>query len=608
MLDPEQLYEQRLAECERRKSALKRRSRILGNVRLVAAGLALVLLWWVETTLPSLRWQAVGALLVLFLASNGVFRRIDRRILHSTIASVLYRRPVPGKGRSAILGIPAGQLTLKDENHPYAMDADVTGKAGLVDFLSIGCTVAGVRALASVLLNPATKAAILRRQQAVRELAPQVDLRERYFVEASKGGGGIRTDLVDEWSRTEFEEVPSWFVAACAAGSCLVVATIVLLAFETSLARWVALAVLLAIQFGLRTRGRRFLTKGIEGLEHANLHFGLLRDLVGVLEDRRFESAELKLLTEALNRDGRRASAALSGLCRRISLFEARRNQLVALFGPLVLFETQAAIALQLWMRRHGKRLPEWLAVISTFDIFNSLSCFAFENPDYCFPEISDEVQFKASGLSHPLLGPEAVENDVELDLSRPILLVSGANMAGKSTLLRSVAISMALTYAGAPVRARQMKVSPLVTAASIQVSDSLLKGESRFAAELSRIRIVLENIGAGRPTVAVVDELFAGTNSYDRFAGAVALMRFLADSGLALAIFSTHDRNVTKWAEGQAAIVNNVHFQDVLEGTEMHFDYKLREGPAQRGNAVELMRRAGIPMPDDLEDPTGTD
>ncbi len=604
-MDPAEVYRQRLAEKEATCARLNRLKVRLGNCRLVAAGLSLVVLWLVETSVPTLRWYTVGVLLVLFLASGRIFRRIDRLSLRATLAQVLYLPRFPGVGRSRIVGLDARRFDAEDENHPYATDADITGAHGLVDFVNIACTTMGARLLAAAFLNVAGKERILQRQQAVRELAPQVDFRERFFVEAARTRKEIRTDAFRQWAREGERRVPRWFRWACCLASLLVVASLVGLAIEATAIGWSALAVLLAVELALWSRGRRYLVTGLEGVERAEAQVGRMMALLRLLEEQRFDAPKLRKLTDALRSDGVAASRTLRGLFRRISYYEARRNQVVALVGPLVMYETQTALAVQAWMQRHSERLPDWIAAIARFEVYLSLSSFAFENPAYCYPEMSDQrALYRAEGLAHPLLGPDAVENDVEIGLDRPVLLVSGANMAGKSTLLRSIGINMALMYAGAPVRAQRMTVCPMLTVASIRVTDSLQKGESRFAAELARIRMVLERIRAGRQILVLVDELFAGTNSYDRFAGAVALMEFLARSGHALAVLSTHDRNVTKWAEQQSRSVTNMHFQDVLKGSDMHFDYKLKSGPAKRGNAVELMKRAGIPLPEVLPVP----
>ncbi len=607
MTDPAKLYARRFAKRQERCKRLKRRQRWLGNIRLVAAGLALLVLWWIETSAPALRWYAVATLLAMFLASSRLFRRLDRQVIRATVAQILYLRATPGHGRSKAAGLDTEGIVAKNKLHPYASDADITGPGGLVDYLSIAATMYGARVLAARLLHPASKSVILARQAAVAELRPRVGLRERFFVEGLLRGAGIRTDQLRECATEEVPKIPRWFPWACRTASVLTLLAGVALLFETTTAGWAALGTLLASEAGLWRFGKRFLKPGFARMENATGHFERLRALVRMLETLAFESPELRRIRDDVLGEGEPASAALRSVGRRIALYEARRNQVVALAGPLLLYETQAAIALQRWMSHHAKRLPQWIDAIAAFETYLSLSSFAFENPAYTFPEISDErPRFRAEGLAHPLLGPEAVENDVALDLSRPVLVVSGANMAGKSTLLRSVAVNMALTYAGAPVRAHRLKVSPMITVASIRIQDSLQEGRSRFAAELVRIGMALESIRSDAPTLVVVDELFAGTNSYDRYAGAVALSSFLAESGRALAILSTHDRNVTRWAEQRPDFVTNSHFRDVLAGTEMHFDYKLHAGPAKRGNAVELMRQAGIPMVDISRAPAG--
>ena len=599
-MGPPEICEERLFARHREFKQLRERHRRLGNARLVAAGISLALLWWVETALPDFTWHAVAALVVAFLASTRVLTKVEQAKAYALQAMMLYARPVlgdkrkPGPGSTDAIRLP--------EDHPFAHDVDIIDEGGLIDYLNIASTRSGVLALADMLLQPAAKEVILERQAAVKELKPQLDLRERLYVEGSMTVPYIRTEEIRRWAELDPVEVPRWFPVMCFLASCMVVILLLLLAFSPTPAGSIALGGSFLTELGLWKIGRKFMTG--QGVEAERIHLDLtaLRSLVKVLEERDFQAPYLRNLADKLRSADQLASHLLGQFCRIINLFEARRNQLVGLFGPLVLYETQAALAMERWKAKHGRTLPMWIEAIAGFEAYSSLSCFAFEHPQYSFPAITDKQPvFTAEGLAHPILPGGAVANDVELDGQRSILMVSGANMAGKSTLLRTIGVSMALTYAGAPVRARAMTISALQTVASIRVKDSLRRGESRFAAELGRIRLVLESVRKGRPTLVLIDELFAGTNSYDRYAGAVALSEFLLGCDGSLAVLSTHDRNVTQWAEDNSDRITNVHFRDLFLEGEMYFDYKLQRGPAMRGNALELMKQAGLPMPEKI-------
>ena len=602
-MGPVEICRERLESRNREYKLWKKRHRWLGNARLVAAGLSLLGLWWIESTLPSLTWWTVGLLAAAFLASSKVFARIEDSRRSAGLAMILYATPVTGESRK-IDASKSNDLTLP-EQHPYARDVDLTEDGGLIDFLNLASTRDGLLILANMLAKPASRAVIIERQAAVKELKAQLDLREKLFVEGAKKLPYIRTDLLRTWAEMEPVAAPKWFPASCFALSALFVVQAVLLALSPTPEGYLTVASILLAELVLWKFGQRYMTMQVVTSEGIHHDCSELRSLVKVVETQEFESPHLRELSDKLRHDGHSASQLLSGFCRLISLFEARRNQIVGFFGPLVLYQTQTALALERWRKEHAHRLPAWIDAIGGFEAYSSLSCFAFEHPLYSFPSLVEHGPvLKAEGLAHPMLAEEAVANDVNLDKDHPVLVVSGANMAGKSTLLRTIGTSVALTYAGAPVRARSMTISATDVVASIRVKDSLQRGESRFAAELNRIRLVLESIRAGRPTLVLIDELFAGTNSYDRYAGAVVLAEFLLGCESSLAVLSTHDRNVTRWAEQGPERVTNAHFRDVFSDGEMRFDYKLHDGPAMRGNAIELMKQAGMPMPESLPSP----
>ena len=602
-MGPIEICRQRLESRHREYKLWKMRHRWFGNGRLAAAGLSLLGLWWVETTFPSFTWWAVGLLVAAFLASSKVFTWLEDSTRAAGLAMMFYSTPVMGEKRKIDSHQP--EVLALPEEHPYARDLDLGENGGLIDFLDLTATRDGLMILANMLAKPASRDVIMERQAAVKELKSQLDLREKLFVEGSRKLAYIRTDLLKAWAEMEPVTAPAWFPASCFALSAALVVQAVSLAISPSMAGNLALVGILLAELVVWKSGQRYLSMQVVASEGIHHDCNELRSLVRVLEEQEFHSRNLQELSDKLGRDGQSASRLLNGFCRLVSLFEARRNQIVALFGPLVLYQTQTALALERWRKKHAHRLPAWIDAIGEFEAYASISCFAFEHPLYSFPEVVEKGPvLQAQELAHPLLTDEAIANDVNLNGDHRVLVVSGANMAGKSTLLRTIGTSVALTYAGAPVRAQSMRISVMDVVASIRIKDSLQRGESRFAAELNRIRLVLDSIRAGRPTLVLIDELFAGTNSYDRYAGAVVLAEYLLGCESSLAVLSTHDRNVTKWAEAGPERVTNVHFRDVFSEGEMRFDYRLHDGPAMRGNAIELMRQAGMPMPETLPSP----
>ncbi len=605
-MGPAEICKERLYARRDDRTKWTRRHRLLGNARLVGAGLGLVGLWAVETYAPSLTWYVVVALVAAFLMTGRVFARFEEAMAYAGHAAKLYAAPVLGKRRRDLPGQTVDSLTLA-EDHPFARDVDILEPGGLVDYLNIGSTRAGMARLVSLVTEPASNEVIAKRQAVIKELKPKLDLREEFYVAGSTKVPYIRTHLIREWAAQETVQIPRWLPIACLAlsGAALLAAGFV--AASPSPPTYVALGVCLLAEVALWKRCQRHLTMKVLAAEKIHLDFYELRELLRILEGQDFHTPILQDLAASLRSDGERASQSTGSFCRIIGMFEARRNQVVAMLGPLVLYTTQLALAMERWRAKHAAKVPDWIDAVGKFEAFSSLSCFAFEHPFYAFPTLVEKGPvLQAESLAHPLLPDDAVENDIAMDGQRPILVVSGANMAGKSTLLRTIGMNVALTYAGAPVRARLLTISPMNAIASIRVKDSLQQGISRFAAELGRMRLMLNSIRDGTPTLVLIDELFAGTNSFDRFAGAVALAEFILGCETSLAVLSTHDRNVTRWAERDSVRISNVHFRDVFDHGQMTFDYKLHQGPALRGNAVELMKLAGLPIAETRPKPRG--
>ena len=269
-----------------------------------------------------------------------------------------------------------------------------------------------------------------------------------------------------------------------------------------------------------------------------------------------------------------------------MELLDSRENWLMRMVGPPLLYGTQLAFAIEAWRAESGPHVRQWMETVGEFEALSALSGYAYEHPQDPFPEVlGGEACFEVEGLGHPLL-PDArcVRNDLKLGGGLRLLVVSGSNMSGKSTLLRTVGVNTVLALAGAPVRARRLRLSPLAVGASIRVQDSLQAGASRFYAEITRLRQIVE----------LAAELLNGTNSHDRQIGAEAVVRGLVERG-AVGLVTTHDLALTQIAAAMAPRGVNVHFEDHLEEGRITFDYIMRPGVVQKSNALELMRSVGL-------------
>ena len=349
------------------------------------------------------------------------------------------------------------------------------------------------------------------------------------------------------------------------------------------------------------------MSRALAGVESAERDLALLVEVLAGIERGRFSAPKLRALADALAVDGATASRLVGRLRRRLGILDATRNELFAPIAYPLLVRSLTAVAVDRWRARYGGAVVRWVDVVGEFEALCSLSGYAYEHPADVFPAFVDEGPlFDAEALAHPLMSPAvAVPNDVRIaglpaeagaDVARGFsraLIVSGSNMSGKSTLLRAVGLNVVLAQAGAPVRAARLRLSRLALGATLRVEDSLQAGQSRFYAEILRIRDILAVARGPVPLLFLLDEILHGTNSHDRRIGADAIVRALVGAG-AIGLVTTHDLALTELA-GRLEGVVNVHFEDRIEDGRMAFDYRMRPGVVEHSNALELMRAIGI-------------
>jgi DNA mismatch repair ATPase MutS len=276
---------------------------------------------------------------------------------------------------------------------------------------------------------------------------------------------------------------------------------------------------------------------------------------------------------------------------------EWQHNLLFLIVSLPLMLGTHLAWAIESWRARHGRHIRAWLTAAGEFEALASLSAYRYEHPEDPFPHIATDgsARFDGDSLGHPLLpAARMVRNDLRLGDDTHLLVVSGSNMSGKSTMLRTVGINAVMALTGAPVRARALTLSPLVIGATLRIQDSLQEGRSRFYAEITRIRELADLAQGPLPLLFLLDELFHGTNSHDRLVGASGVLRSLLDRG-AIGLITTHDLALAAIADELAPRAANVHFDDWFDGGEMRFDYRAKPGPVTRSNALALMRAVGL-------------
>jgi len=294
-----------------------------------------------------------------------------------------------------------------------------------------------------------------------------------------------------------------------------------------------------------------------------------------------------------LDVEGWPPSRRIARLNRLINLLDSRHNPFIRV---LLLWDIHLSYAVEDWRRTSGPAMRRWLHAVGEIEALSSLAGYFYEHPRDVFPELAAESPcFEAEALGHPLLAEDrVVPNDVKMGGDLRVLVVSGSNMSGKSTLLRTIGVNAVLAQAGAPVRARRLRLSPLAVGASIRIQDSLQEGTSRFYAEITRLRQIMEKASGNPPVLFLIDEFLHGTNSHDRRIGAEGIVRGLVDRG-AIGLVTTHDLALAHIADALGPRGANVHFADHLEDGRLRFDYRLRPGVVQKSNAIELMRSVGL-------------
>ncbi len=611
---PRQEYAGRRAERQRRAADLDRRERAIAYARLAVflAGLALAALafmhvvsgWWL--VLP----------VVAFLALLVVHERVTRA-LHRARRAVAFYDAGLARLEDAWRGQGQAGTRFLDENHPYASDLDLFGPGSLFELLCTARTRTGEDTLAAWLKAPAGPDEVRARQAAVAELRPELDLREELAILGGDLPSGVDFHAVAEWGAA-----PPVLTARWPRLVALVLGTLTLVTFPGWLLALVGaigedsafgaffvrhrsvpfvVALLLLLESGFALWFCRRVRQVLGVVERRGRDLALLASVLACLERFPFTSPRLRelhnvLLSPDQHSPGAAPSQRIARLGNRIDLLNWRRNQIFAPVAYLMLWGTQMAHAIEGWRAKSGPRIAAWLDVVGQFEALCALASYGYENPADPFPEVvAGGACYEGEGLGHPLI-PEGrcVRNDLHLAGGLRVLVVSGSNMSGKSTFLRTVGVNAVLALAGAPVRARRMRLTPLAVGATLRIQDSLQAGRSRFYAEVLRVRQVVDISRGPVPLLFLLDEIFAGTNSHDRRLGAEAVVAGLVDSG-ALGLVTTHDLALTHIADQLGARAANVHFADHFENGEMKFDYTLRPGVVQNSNALALMRAVGL-------------
>jgi hypothetical protein len=595
--DPRAEYSKRLATYESLVASKNRLHLRVGNAKLAVVAVGLLLAWFSfhQQTL-SAYWLLLP--FALYFALAALHEQVLRARARAETAAAFYRKGIariedrwPGTGQTGD--------RFRDENHVYADDLDLFGRGSLFELLSIARLPMGEDWLAKWLLTSSTKPAVLERQTLVAELCPKLDLRADLALTEEELRVRLNPESLVGWA----EAAPS-----LPRGALRVVAAALALAAVAAVVYWVrtsfywTLMIVLIVAALFRQWLLRRAEAVINGISCNAEGLLLFAQIFQRLEHEPFISPRLQGFAAELKRGGAPASRAIRKLARIVFWIDAHHSLLAHLLELPLLYIVQVAFAAESWRRRWGRCMRAWVDIAGEMEALLSLASYSFEHPLDPFPELADAASsaafFDGQDLGHPLIpAAKCVRNSVLLDKATRVILVSGSNMSGKSTLLRTVGINSVLAMAGAPVRAKSLRLTPLAIGTRIRSTDSLQEGRSTFYTEILHIRRVFD-LGetATAPLLFLFDELLEGTSSHDRRIGAESLMRALLKRH-AVGIVTTHDLALTEITAAVGNVLQNMHFEDHVVAGQMRFDYKLREGVVTKSNALELMRLIGLEM-----------
>jgi len=589
--NPEAAYQQSLDTLRKAAARYKLTSGRLGVATLLFLGISVVSAVWILTSrISAIYWVLLPLAFLVFFAITH--ERVIRTIRMNARRIVFYER---GLARLANKWIGSGETgdRFSDPSHPYARDLDIFGTGSLFELLCTARTRAGEETLAHWLLFPAPPEEVRLRNESVAELRERVALREDLAALGKDFRSGVQPEALVIWGEGSPTLNPGLLRIILPLLAFLWVCSLVAWAgFGLKLPALLISVVNLAIALSFRERT----SNSASAIEQAAKDPKLLSQVLARIERESFVAPKLKGLYVALQRDGAPASRSIARLNRRVDFLVSRRHLAIQALDPFVFWSLQWALAIDAWRSKFGSAIRAWLAALGEIEALLDLAGYAYEHPDDVFPAFTDEAPlFDAVGLAHPLIPEDrAVRNDLTLGRDFRLIIISGPNMAGKSTFIRSVGINAVLAQCGAPVRAHRLQLSRLSVGASVCVLDSLQGGISRFYSEITRLKVIADLTAGPMPVLFLLDELLQGTNSHDRRIGAEAVVRNLLKRG-AIGLLTTHDLALAEIAVNVGAQGANFHFEDHLEDGKLRFDHRLSPGIVQTSNALQLMRSIGL-------------
>ncbi len=595
--NPEEIYQKRTKGFELQVRLLRRKETWLSFVKLLAVIGGIFFLYQLARSFALFPLGAFLAILILFVAAVAIHENIIKRRKFQEALKAINENEIRAI-HGEFLEVDPGDEFFSIE-HEYSSDLDIFGKRGIFHYLNRTTTSIGKKFLSDWLQRFPEKfeaEELRKKQEAVLELAGNIDLRQNIqanglFIEDSLKKLESFQELFDE---PIFVSNNKFLLGFIHGFPLITVGAVVLIFFKVS---WlVALAMVLIQGVVNRMTGER--RKRLYSLlsRHAKILTAYSK-IMTEIENEDFSGRKLEELRGELFVQKKPASFHIKKMSTILAYFDLRLSrEFHVLFNNLFMWDLHCVYRIEKWKKRVGPVVRGWFDVIGNFDALSSLANAFFNNPDWAMPEVYESgFKFEAQSIGHPLIPKEEnVHNDITFRGKRNILIVTGPNMAGKTTFLKTLGVNVVLALAGAPVCAGRFAISPLKVCTSMKVTDSLDKKLSLFYAELQRLKMIMDAISRKEPVFFLIDEMLKGTNESDRHKGAIALIRRLVERD-ADGVLATHDLELTKLEAESPEYIANYHFDGYIEGDKLLFDYMLREGICQSSNALELMKKVGL-------------
>lgn len=592
--DPRAAYRARQEEISVQVRKLTRRDKRFVRLRvgifLLGIGLAIMCLgepeyvswWWI--TIP------VGLFTALLPFHQSCLKRSKRAHAVGSFHAGRLRR----LDREFGVDVSNG-AEFANDSHPWTQDLDVFGPGSLFQLLNECRTQPGRRKLADWLQTVCDGDAIRLRQARAQGLKYELAMRESLACIPDSAQWSTAESMLMEWVQESSRPIPWWIVVWSLLIGIIAIPVIVLFLMEVLPLKFVLMVIILQAPAIVATRRQiRTVAQRMDNVDSALRQFGAVID---VFERHTVEEPSIRDLQNRFHSESETASQAIGRLSRLTQwLNNAIRNQFFAPIAWACGMFVLVTFLLEQWRQKHGRDVADWLETTACLEASLSVAGYSFDHPDDCLPVICDDhPELIAEDLGHPLLREsDCVRNSVSLTQGMPLLLISGSNMSGKSTFLRSLGASVVLTLCGSVVRAKSFRTYPFQVATAMRISDSLQEGRSLFFTVVRRLKTVVDLTEQPRIVLFLLDEILNGTNSNDRRRGAEAIIRSLV-ARHALGIVTTHDLALTKIADSMSDQALNKHFEDTITDGQMTFDYKLRDGVVERSNAIALMRMLGL-------------